>query len=57
MFVYLFYVIEARDEAGGCLSTLRPYSDAGGSDSLSRDGRVMVVNRQVQPQALAFFTE
>ena len=28
-----------------------------GSFSLYRDGRVMVVNRQVQPQALSFFTE
>jgi hypothetical protein len=27
------------------------------SDSLCRDGRVMVVNRHVQPQALTFFTE
>jgi hypothetical protein len=27
------------------------------SESLCRDGRVMGVNRQVQPQALTFFTE
>jgi len=27
------------------------------SDSLSRDGRVTVVNRQVQPEALTLFTE
>ena len=46
-----------RERRGGTVPEGEACQRGGESDSLCRDGRVMVVNRRVQPQALTFFTE